>query len=538
MANGNSKSIHCNISTVMNEYTELSGNSLSFKYYLINIRFNRITILIAFAAVTLQFAVFKYYYPFASYIHGDSFVYLTTAYYNMDINTYMVGYSRFLRLFSVFTNSDTALVSFQYLFIQASALFLLFTIFYFYKPRRVTQLLLLCFMVFNPLFLHLANLISSDCFFVSVSLVWFSSLLWVINRPSNRLIIVHALVLFIAFTVRYNGLIYPFISGLAFWISKYSFRKKLTAISAGLLLCLSFVLYTSYKYKQLTGHWQYSPFSGWQLANNAMYAYRYVDSANRKPVISKFQKLDKMIREYFDSTRDVKRFPTEAVLAGTFYMWSPGMPLFKYRETIFKNDSSAKELKKWASMGPFFKSYGLYMIRKYPRHFARYFIWPNANKYYSPPIEFLNSFNSGYDSVDVIAQNWFGYKSRKIYTRTDNPEIHILDFYPILSGVINVVMLLSVLSFTLLGGFNKANSIRKCICLGAVVWIINAGFTIFASSAALRFQSFPILLTTTFAIILVDWIWEIASNKKEGPIKLNQTKGVVENITDEAFATV
>jgi hypothetical protein len=489
-------------------------------------------------AIVIQFSIFKYFYPYASYIHGDSFSYLNTAYYNLDINTYMVGYSRFIRLFSVFTNSDTALVSFQYLFIQSSAIFLLFTLFYFYRIRSVIQIVLLCFIVFNPLFWHLGNLISSDCFFASLSLVWFALLLWIINRPSVPTIIWHALVLFLAFTVRYNALIYPFISAGVFSLSKLSIRQKVMGIGTGSLLCLLFVFYTSYKYKQLTGYWQYSPFSGWQMANNAMYAYRYVDSVDRKPVPKKFQELDNMIREFFDSTRDTKKYPTETAMASTFYMWSPGMPLFKYRNKLFAKDSTAKELKKWASMGPFYKEYGVLIIKKYPWHYLRYFTWPNANKYYAPPVEFMESFNSGKDWVPRVAKNWFGYKSTKLKTRTKNLEVHVLDFYPILSGIINVVMLLGLISFASLKGFADKNPLRYAIMLGGTIWLLNAGFTIVASSAALRFQSFPIILTTTFTVILIDWIWIMASATQplENPAVENIT---VENkISKEAVASL
>ncbi len=75
-----------------------------------------------------------------------------------------------------------------------------------------------------------------------------------------------------------------------------------------MILCGIFVLYTGNKFKVLTNTWQYSPFSGWLLANNAMFAYRHVDSAHRKPVPEKFKVLDNMIRTYFDSTRDINKY--------------------------------------------------------------------------------------------------------------------------------------------------------------------------------------------------------------------------------------
>lgn len=497
----------------MNEQATMPTN-VSFKDFLLKNKQNRVILLLAGSALVIQFGVFKYFYPFASYIHGDSFSYLKAAYHNLDINTYMVGYSRFLRLFSVFTKSDVALTAFQYLFIETSSLFLLFTLFYFYKPGKVVQYVLLAFMVFNPLFLHLGNLISSDCVFASLSLIWFTLLLWIINKPSTRILVCQVVVLFFAFTVRYNALIYPFIAAGTIWLSKLPLKRKMATVGAGLLVCGLFVTYTSYQYKQLTGIWQYSPFSGWQFANNAMYAYRYVDSAERKPVAKKNAVLDKMIREYFDSTRNIKKYPHEAVKASTYYMWSPGMPLMKYREKSFKKDTAAGDLKTWASMGPFYKEYGQYMIKKYPWHFAKHFIWPNSLKYYAPPIEFLQVYNGGKDSVPQLARTWFGYKTGKLWTRTKDPEVTVLNYYPILSGIINVVMLFGLIFFSLLNGFNSNNYLRSAIILGGTIWLLNAGFTISASSAALRFQSFPILISTIFSALIIDWIRIMATSNK------------------------
>lgn len=506
----------------MSQEIVIANTEVSFKDFLLKNKWNRTTLILTGMAMLMQWAVFKYFYPFASYIHGDSFSYLQAAYNNLDINTYIIGYSRFLRLFSVISSSDLALTSFQYFFIQGATLFLLFTIFYFYRPSRVLQYVLLGFMVFNPLFLHLANLISSDSLFVSLSLIWFALLLWIMHRPTNKIILWHATVLFFAFTVRYNALIYPFISAIAFQLSLLSWRKKLLGFGAGILLCGLFVFYTSYKYKMLTGYWQYSPFSGWQLTNNAMYSYRYVNSADRKEVPKRYQAFDNMVRQYFDSTRDIKRFPAEALEASTVYMWSPGFPMFKYRDSLFRKDSTASELKKWASMGPFYKSYGSYIIGRYPWEFLKHFIWPNGNKYYAPPIEFLENYNSGKDDVTQMAATWFGYKSQKVRTRLKDNTVWVLDFYPILSGITNAVMLVVLLFYWSLKGWQTDPIINKGILLGSIVWLLNAGFTICASSAALRFQSFPILLTTTIVGLLLDWLWKIAMNTGVSKLQPNE----------------
>lgn len=495
---------------IMNQDTVAFTLNVSFFEFLFKNKKNKIILLVSAITLIIQFSMFKYLYPFASFIHGDSFSYLDAAHKNLDINTYMIGYSKFLRIFSVFTKSDTFLVAFQYFLIQSSLLFLLFTIFYFYRLYITTQYLLLGFMVLNPLFLHIGNLVSSDCLFISLSIIWFALLLWILFRPSLRIILFHSIVILLAFTVRYNALIYPFISAVAFCLSPLRFRIKILGTSAGIMLCALFVFYTSYKYKILTGYWQYSPFSGWQLTNNAMYAYRYVSKENRKPVPKRFQVFDNMVREYFDSTRDTKRFPYEALKANTVYMWSPGLTMFKYRNSLYKKDSNALELKKWASMGPFYRSYGIQIISQYPITFIKEFIWPNALKYYAPSVEFLEFYNSGKAHVSKQAQEWFGYKSRYIKSRFKTSKVWILDFYPIISGIANIVFVFIIIFYFYLRGWKYNVFLKKAILLSGAIWLLNAAFTIGASSAALRFQTFPILITIIFTSILLDWLWTVA----------------------------
>jgi hypothetical protein len=437
-------------------------------------------------------------------------------------------------LFSVFSSSDVVLTAVQYLFIQSSILFFLFTIFYFYQIGAIVQMMLLTFMVLNPLFLHLANHISSDGFFLSLSLVWFTMLLWIIRQPSKGLIILQALILFIAFTTRHNALIYPLISALAFWIAPLSLKQKLIGGCLGLLICMLFVFSTSYQYKRLTGVWQYSPFSGWQLANNAMYAYRYVDSSARKPVPEKFRILDNMIREFFDSTRDIKRFPSEAAMASTFYMWSPGGPLMKYKSNLFKNDTMASDFKNWARMGPYYRDYGIFIMRQYPWHFIRYFIWPNTTKYYAPPLEFLENYNSGANWVTPQTKDWFGYRSEEVHTRMKSNATWVLNFYPILAGVINVVMVCCLVSFAVLRGWKSSLSFTKAVVLGCAVWLLNAAFTIGASSAALRFQSFPIILSIAFVFVIIDWMIRLMNSVEAAQENISSLQPKANELLSEA----
>jgi hypothetical protein len=233
-----------------------------------------------------------------------------------------------------------------------------------------------------------------------------------------------------------------------------------------------------------------------------------------------------MIRAYFDSTRDTNKFTIEKFQASTYYMWSPGLPLMKYRNILFKNDTLTSELKKWASMGPFYKSYGLFIIRQYPIEFIEHFLWPNANKYYAPPIEFLEMYNSGRNYVTKRTRNWFGYNSIYLKTRLKKNRIVVLQFYPILSGSINIIMLCALIFYLILKGWNYDRAFSKGLILGGSFWLLNAVFTIFASSAALRFQSFPIILTSIYIALLIDWMAQLAITIKHED-KNTKTKGIL-----------
>lgn len=481
----------------------------SFTQFLFQNRRNRIILYLAATAIVIQFVLFKYLYPFANYIHGDSFTYLRAAEHNSTIEFYPIGYSKFLRLISVFAKPDIVLTSLQYLMIQCSILFLLFTVFYFCKAGKVTQALLFCFMICNSLFLHLGNMVSSDGLFLALSMTWFALLIWIIYNPSNKIICWHAVVLFLAFTVRYNALIYPFIAVLAFGLSNLSLRKKVAGVGLSLILIIWFVGLTMFQYKNLTGYWQFSPFSGWQWANNAMNAYREVDSADRKPVPLQFRALDNRIRIFFDTHRTLG-------LAGATpaYMWTRRFPLMQYRDSLFENNPAATDLKTWASLGPLYSSYGKYIVKKYPMHFLQYFIGPNASKYFVPPLEYLENYNAGYPVVPESAVNWFGYANNQVKTRTETGNVWTLQYYPFLVSIINMILFLMLLSYLALKGWKYNPTFNKIILLAGFFWLAYAAFNIFAAPTVLRYQAFPASLSATFALLLIDWMGRLTQHLK------------------------
>jgi len=167
------------------------------------------------------------------------------------------------------------------------------------------------------------------------------------------------------------------------------------------------------------GQKTYTPFSGWQLANNALYVYRHVDSAKRKQVPTKLQQLDNMVRIYFDTFRNKTAHPTERDVLGTFYMWADRSPLQQYMKQKYipnqsKQTSDNFNYYMWAQAAPIMSQYGSWIIRNYPLDFIKYYIIINAANYFFPTTEFLGEYNTNLNNIQPIAQTWFELKSRKI----------------------------------------------------------------------------------------------------------------------------
>ncbi|MDO6430716.1 NAD(P)/FAD-dependent oxidoreductase [Flavitalea sp. BT771] len=477
-----------------------------FMDYLWRNKWNRGYVVFALAAFLIQFVLFKIRYPFANYM-PDSYSYLEAAYTNADVNMWPVAYSKFLRQISVFTHSDKVVVGVQYFFMQCSGMVFLFTLLYFLKPGKVVKNILYAFFLFNPVALYVSNYISADALFIGLSLLWLSSLLWVIYQPRRWQIWVHALLLLACFTVRYNAIYYPLISILAFLLSRQSWPRKLAGIGLGVLLVLGSFAYTSNKMLEVTGKRQFSAFGGWQLANNALYMYEHIPAAQRGEVPKRFAGLEKMVREHMDTLSRVK-LTHEDSAASFFYLWSDKGPLVQYMVRDWKKDTVTPAFKRWAAEGPLYAEYAMFLIKKYPLQFAAEFLLPNSVKYAVPPPEFLGVYNMGGDSVGQLAKNWFNYKTQKVRDHNNkNTRIAVAQVYPFVGTLVNVFLLICMAGLAAFTGFKQGDKgLYRLLYIMLFLWLLNMGFSIFASPIVLRYQVFPIVVSLCMGVLAAEGI--------------------------------
>src|SRR5688572_19471173 len=100
----------------------------SFKAWIWKDAENRVLLKFSALTVVISFAWLKILYPYPNFMPPDSNSYLEAAFNNQFINLWAIGYSKFVRLVSSFTSSHFILVLIQYLLLQASVLYFLFTI--------------------------------------------------------------------------------------------------------------------------------------------------------------------------------------------------------------------------------------------------------------------------------------------------------------------------------------------------------------------------------------------------------------------------
>ncbi|MES1220251.1 MAG: hypothetical protein ABUT20_32415, partial [Bacteroidota bacterium] len=477
----------------------------SFADFLWGTRRRRAFLIFAGVAFLVQFLVFKFLYPFANYM-PDSYAYIEAAARNLDVNMWPVAYSKFLRVFSSFTHSDTLLVGFQYFFMQLSGFYFLFSSLYLFKPGKIITIILVIFFLFNPLPLYLSNYISADALFTSLSFLWLAQLFWIICRPKPWMILSQAVLLLLCFTVRYNAIYYPLIAAQAFILSRQKIWMKGAGIALGSVLVLFSIFYTSNKMKDETGKRQFSAFGGWQMANNALYMYEQIPASQRGPIPARFAKLEGMVRQHMDTLKKVK-FTKEDSITNYFYLWSGKGPLIQYMTKEWSKDTTTPYFKKWASEGPLYQEYAFWLIKKYPIKFVEAFLWPNALKFAVPPLEFLGVYNMGGDSVGRMVKEWFNYKSHKVKNYYKDHKTNSIQWYPVFSSLVNIFLLISLIGFLSFQGVKKAGPFFSNILLIVLsIWLINFGFSVLASPIVLRYQVIPVAICFIFSVMSIRYV--------------------------------
>ncbi len=454
----------------------------------------------------IQFVVFKHYYPFASYV-ADSYGYIYAAQHHLAVYLWPIGYSWFLSIFHFFTHSETALVAFQYFFVELAALWFFGTIKYFF-PLAEWGAFIYAFLFVNPLFLYLANCIGSDSLFIGVSLIWITEVIWMLHRPRNYQVVTQALLIFLAFSLRYNAIVYPLITLLAFACTGFRLRFKILGVLLPVFLIAAFMDRMTFYTGKATGAKQFSVFGGWQTANNALYMYPYinVDSTNL-PGGRRAREVNRMTRSYFDTVSEANR--DIDMDRGAYYMWNEQSPLKRFMRMHYPDSVEKDEFIKWARVGPMYSTYGSYLIKHHRGAFFRHYLLPNTREYFLPALEKLAVYNMRRNQVDSIGAVWFDYSDPEVTAVSFTLQGNVLGALPKFFLLVNVLFAGVLVWFVVVGGYNKVEP-RFLLALGAAVVLLAANFvfSVYASPIVFRYQVFPMIVMSTFLVLVFDYLYK------------------------------
>ncbi|KAA2238876.1 hypothetical protein F0L74_21925 [Chitinophaga agrisoli] len=481
----------------------------SFPRYVLS-RGARWYLVIALIGIIVQLIVFKQLYPFADF-YSDSYSYIFAARTHLEVSIQPMGYAWFLALFHAITSSDTAVVIFQYMFLQLAALYAFFTFLYLYQPARTARNILFVFLLFNPVSLYLGNHISADALFTGLSLCWLAQLVRVIQSPHRRQVLAVAIVLLLLFVLDTRAYYYLLISAMAFLLSRQKAWIKLSGIVLPLLLILPYVLYTRQAAREMTGAPQLAFANGWQSANNALHMYGHI-RVDTAALPAESRELDSTAKAYF--AKLPAGFDGSVAFAeGHYFLQQLDAPLKRYRDQHYKLTNDYSRVLAYGKAATVFGPYGRYLIRHHPGAYARYFMWPAAGRYFLPPLEKYAMYNGGSNVAAEPAQEWFAYKSNLLKPVSVIGQGKVLGLFPILFLICNICFLGCLLCLP--GLRDHDGAFQRTVWLFGGYWLVNFVCSVFSGDTALRYQYFPMLLLLAAVALVADAVYKTAAEKEK-----------------------
>lgn len=461
----------------------------------------RKTILLTTALLVVEWTLFKLAYPYPDFIL-DSYYYIGAARDHLDINIWPIGYSKFLWLFHQMTHSDTALVSFQFFFLEAAALYLYLTITNRLQLGKGSRVFIYLLFFCNPMIFYFSNCVLSDTIFAGLSLIWFTELLRSIWKPLPfwRLWI-QALCIGIAFTFRYQALYYPLITAAALILSKMPVWKKVAGTVIPLVFMIPFIIFSKRAGEKVTGAPIYSFLSGWQLANNALYMRGEIDIDTTHFPNAATAQLDSMSRVFFRHQHDGFQEYLHGFV-GNFFIQTPYGPLKMYMGRHYSKDDG---LAAWGKANIPFGQYGSYLIRNHPFAYFTYYLLPNSKSYFVPPLSDIQEYNYGKDSISETAQKWFDYPKPVVHVISHDLQFYLVGIFSLFFLGLNVFFAIQYTRYRMIvKKMGLRGDLYRPFMFAAIFFILNAIFTIVANGPCLRYQIVPLLVFVLFSCMLVD----------------------------------
>jgi hypothetical protein len=446
-----------------------------------------------------EWLLFKAYYPYADFF-TDSYSYIETAAQGDAVGYRPLGYSVFLRLVHAISISDTAVVTLQYALVQGACLGLIATLVKRYAIPAAAARVVLAGILFNLPILYLCNYISSDALFLGLSLIWLTVLTGLLREPSWGRLCLQLVLLFVIFNLRYVALFYPAVAALCFLLlrGKGSVAFKLTGVLCSIavvIACASWIKRVNYRE---TGAATFSAFSGWQIANNVLNMYPFIDADTVGLPTPECRELAGDIGNYFARMGPALR--AKGAASTTEYMWLHSSPLHQFMDSLRRRQRT-DYFRAWNRVAPIFSQYSYAVIRRHPMAYMRYYGWPSAESFFLAPLDVFAVYNEGHATVDPVACSWFGYANNRLRVWSARVQAKLLAPMPWIGLLLYILFPVTALLFLWSGRCRASHPLfTGALELVAAYLLANTIFSIFASPSVFRYQLLPMILLFVFSV--------------------------------------
>ena len=350
----------------------------------------------------------KLYYPYPQ-TETDSGNYILSA-VTGKINGYRpYGYSGFLSFFHGFSSDVQFVVTWQWFVTFISVTLILFSIkFIFRSLPKIAFYALAIIVILNPSVIFMDAYMMSDSLFVSLTLLFLTSCMWVIYNGSWLAMIGNLLLLWWCMDARYIGLFYPLFSAAVLVWALWSRFKWLSLASALLPLLMLYVYRsnTADKMKEEFGVETFSSFGGWQKANNGVAVLPYVKVDPNEITDPQVKAIHQLVRMFPDSF-----FKTDDIMA-TSFMWTRNYP-GKACLSQYIQQTGTPYMKAWAYLGTQMEAYGDFLQSHYRAEYFKYYIIPNFKNIFKVyPIGEYKEFNADANMKSLFTTD----KDKYLYT--------------------------------------------------------------------------------------------------------------------------
>jgi len=195
-----------------------------------------------------------------------------------------------------------------------------------------------------------------------------------------------------------------------------------------------------------------------------------------------------------------------------YFTFQASSPLSKYCRVFFGDDVTTEEIKRWTSVGQLYHDYALFLIRRHPMDYCKYFVVQGVDWYFHPKVDITNIFPEGGVPILDETKKWFGYTSN--WSGNSTGKFYSITYFPTVVTVFNWVLILSIAGYFFCNCYKTAGPlVNKIVILAAVFWMTDFLFIIFTTPYLLRYAISGMIFNMAFVPILLERIYRYFSSK-------------------------